>query len=55
MDVRKKNGGQEGGQKMFGLFLVQNQDFSGEKYFFDLSGSEIFDIYKSGGCKFREN
>ena len=39
--------------KNFGLFFVQNQDFSGENYFFDLSGSEIFDIYKSGGCKFQ--
>ena len=26
---------------------------SGENYFFDLSGSEIFDIYKSGGYKFQ--
>ena len=44
------------------FFLVQNQDFSGKFFiFFDLSGSEIFDIsefhgrkiwsiFKSGGC-----
>ena len=47
------------------FFLVQNQDFSGI-FFFDLSGSEIFDIsefhgckiwsiFKSGGCKFQRN
>ena len=39
--------------KNFGLFLVQNQDFSGGNYFFDLLGSEIFDIYKSAGVSFR--
>ena len=47
------------------FFLVQNQDFSGN-FFYDLSGSEIFDIsefhgckiwsiFKSGGCKFQRN
>ena len=42
------------GAENFGLFLVHNQDFSGENYFFDLSGSEIFDVYKSGGCRFQK-
>ena len=34
------------------FFLVQNQDFSGENIFFDLSGSEILDISEFHGCKF---
>ena len=38
-------------RKILAFFFVQNQDFSGENIFFDLSGSEIFDISESHGCK----
>ena len=65
MDVRK-NSGRRRRPKIFGLFFGgQNQDFSG-KFFFDLSGSAIFDIsefhgckiwsiFKSGGCKLEKS
>ena len=38
--------------KIFWSFFGAKSIFSGI-FFFDLSGSEIFDIYKSGGCKFQ--
>ena len=51
MGARKKSAA-EGGRKFLAFFLEQNQDFSGEIiFFFDLSGSEIFDISEFHGCK----
>ena len=52
--------------KIFGLFFGAKSRFSGKYFFFDLSGSEFFDIsefhgckiwsiFKSGGCKFQRN